>query len=689
MTATAVPVQKANGPAELGRSRINLVFVTVLLGMLLSALDQTIVSTALPTIVGDLGGVGHMSWVVTSYLLAETISTILAGKFGDMFGRKIIFQLSVAVFILGSFFCGLAQNMDMLIISRAVQGLGGGGLAVTATALIGEVIPLRDRGKYQGALGAVFGVTTVIGPLLGGLFTDNLSWRWAFYVNVPIAIVVIVLAASTIPALTERTKVAVDYWGVLLIALAATGLTLGTTWGGTQYAWDSVMIIGLFVGSLIALVLFVMVERRAEAPVLPMHLFRSRVFTFASILSFIVGFALMGSITYLPAFLQFVGGASPTSSGLKLLPMVVGLLITAIASGTVVSRTGRYKLFPIAGAVVTGIGLFLLSTMDRSTNYWLEALFMFVLGAGIGLVMQILTLIVQNTVSFDDLGAATSGVSFFRSLGQSFGASIFGTIYANQLGSRLPSAIVAAQLTNPAGASEPIALHMLPDVQQAPIVAAYSDSLHQVFLGAVPVAIVALVFALVLPQVKMRGIGTEIAPGPSGAFAVPRSSSRNDQLEDLVAGVLRRSGPDVGNRILADSGTGLSPAYAWGLGQVLVRRRFLGLTSVTVDDVENWIGLPPGVLTGFFDELIAAGLLSRTGDQLDLGPQGETAATAIALAWREYLRDGLREWLPAEQVETEETDEAMKRVVTRLIRELTAPGRHSTELVSGQPAAIS
>ena len=288
----------ASEPPRLSRAQMNVIFATILLGMLLSALDQTIVSTALPTIVGDLGGAGHVSWVVTAYMLAETISTVLAGKFGDQFGRKRVFQLSVLIFIVGSFFCGLSQNMTTLIAFRAVQGIGGGGLAVTATALIGEVIPLRERGKYQGALGAVFGVTTVLGPLLGGLFTDHLSWRWAFYVNVPIAIVVILLAARTIPGVrVAGVKPTIDYLGVLFVGLGASGLILATSWGGTEYAWGSATIIGLFLGSLICLAIFVFVELRAEEPILPMRLFRGRVFTMASILSFIVGFAMMGSIT--------------------------------------------------------------------------------------------------------------------------------------------------------------------------------------------------------------------------------------------------------------------------------------------------------------------------------------------------------------------------------------------------------
>src|SRR6201991_1083667 len=337
--------------------RRNFVFLAIVLGMLLAALDQTIVATALPTIVADLGGAGHQSWVVTSYLLAPTIITVLVG-------------------------------------ARALQGIGGGAITVTATALIGEVIPLRDRGRYQGALGAVFGVTTVIGPLLGGYFTDHLSWRWAFWVNVPVALVVLVVAVAAIPNLGRMARPVIDYAGIVLVGLGATGLTLATSWGGNTYAWGSPMIIGLFVGSLVALGAFVAVELRAQEPILPMRLFREPVFAVCCALSFVVGFAMLGALTFLPTFMQFVDGVSATTSGLHTLPMVVGLLTMSMGSGVIVGRTGRYKIFPVAGTAVMAIGFVLLSRMGPDTSTVLQSVYLVVLGAGIVMCMQVLVLIV-------------------------------------------------------------------------------------------------------------------------------------------------------------------------------------------------------------------------------------------------------------------------------------------------------
>src|SRR5947209_17064786 len=346
--------------------RRNFIFLAVLLGMLMAALDQTIVATALPTIVADLGGAGHQSWVVTSYLLASTIMTALVGKFGDLFGRKRVFQAAVVFFITGSVLCGLSGSMGMLVASRAVQGIGGGGLMVTAMALIGEIIPLRDRGRYQGAMGAVFGVTTVIGPLLGGYFTDHFTWRWAFWSNVPISVVVFFVAAAAIPALADRSKPVIDYTGIVFVGLGAAGLTLATSWGGTTYPWGSATIVGLFAGSVAALGVFVWVESRVAAPILPTRLFGSPVFTVCCVLSFVVGFAMLGALTFLPTYMQFVDGVSATMSGLRTLPMVVGMLTTSMGSGIMVGRTGRYKVFPVAGTAVMAFAFFLMSRMEPS-----------------------------------------------------------------------------------------------------------------------------------------------------------------------------------------------------------------------------------------------------------------------------------------------------------------------------------
>src|ERR1700722_19343973 len=326
MTAQIAATPDAeSGSALISPRRRNFVFLAIMLGMLMAALDQTIVATALPTIVADLGDAGHQSWVVTSYLLASTVSTALAGRLGDLFGRKRVFQAAVTLFVVGSALCGIAQSMAMLVGARALQGLGGGAITVTATALIGEIIPLRDRGRYQGALGAVFGVTTVIGPLLGGYFTDHLSWRWAFYVNVPLSIVVFFVAAAAIPSLATRGKAVIDYAGILFVGLGATGLTLATSWGGTTYPWKSATIIGLFVGSTAALAVFVWVESRSSgpqsAPILPTRLFANPVFTVCCVLSFVVGFAMLGALTFLPTYMQFVDGVSATTSGLRTLPM--------------------------------------------------------------------------------------------------------------------------------------------------------------------------------------------------------------------------------------------------------------------------------------------------------------------------------------------------------------------------------
>jgi len=629
---TSSPASAPPQPPELLLTprRRNLVFLAVLFGMLLAALDQTIVATALPTVVADLGGAGHQSWVVTSYLLASTIVTAVVGKVGDLFGRKVVFQAAVLFFLAGSVLCGLSGSMTMLVAARALQGIGGGAMMVTATALIGEVIPLRDRGRYQGALGAVFGVTTVIGPLLGGFFTDHMSWRWAFWINVPVGILVLVIAAGAIPALVRSgRRPAIDYVGILFVGLGASGLTLATSWGGGEYAWTSPMIIGLFIGSIIALVLFVRAETRAAEPILPMRLFRSPVFTVCCVLSFIVGFAMLGALTFLPTFMQFVDGVSATESGLRTLPMVAGLLITSTGSGALVGRTGRYKIFPVMGTAIMVVGFLLLSRMDATTPFVLQSLYLFILGTGIGLCMQVLILTVQNTSRFDDLGVATSGVTFFRTIGSSFGAAIFGSLFANFLSSRLVTAI-AESGAPPAAGESPKVLHELPPEIAAPIVEAYADSLGLVFLCAAPVALLGFVVSLFLKEVPLQELDPTAAVDLGEGFGMPSTEPAEKVLETAISRIMRHS-PEIRLRTVAGCpGCDLDVAGLWALLQIYRHSQVFG--SATLTAIAERLRVPYEVFEPIFDRLVTGGYALRTGDRLWLTQAGLSQVDAVSTA---------------------------------------------------------
>ncbi|MEU1806816.1 MDR family MFS transporter [Streptomyces sp. NPDC019937] len=645
---TSVPDPVVPGPEEGRPKRVVLVAIgALLLGMLLAALDQTIVSTALPTIVSDLGGLDHLSWVVTAYLLASTAATPLWGKLGDQYGRKRLFQAAIVLFLTGSALCGLARDMGQLIAFRGLQGLGGGGLIVLSMAIVGDIVPPRERGRYQGLFGAVFSATSVLGPLLGGLFVDQLSWRWVFYINLPVGIVALLVIASVLHIPVRRTPHTIDYLGTGLIAAVAATLVLMASLGGVTYGWGSWQILGLAALGAILLIAFVRVERRAAEPVLPLKLFHSRTFTLCAVIGFVVGFAMFGSMVYLPTFLQVVQGVSPTLSGVHMLPMVLGMLLCSTVSGELVSRTGRYKVFPILGTAVTGIGLLLLHQLGETSGVVETSAYFFVFGCGLGLVIQVLVLIVQNSVSYQDLGVATSGATFFRSIGASFGVSVFGSIFAGSLTPKIADALAGRSLppgVTPAGlAADHHTLGRLPPGERAGVVHAYATSITDVFLYGVPVVLLAFVLAWFLREEPLRGGVT--APEASEVLAsnpVERSSY------DECARALSLLGSREGRRkiyvdITERAGLDLLPAASW----MLLRIRHYGSVEPAV--LAERTPVPLRAITGAARQIEERGLGVRYGLDLTLTPGGREVADRLFRARERSLAELLGDWWSPER----------------------------------------
>jgi EmrB/QacA subfamily drug resistance transporter len=636
--------------------RVRLIFGALLLVLLLASLDQTIVSTALPTIVGDLGGISKLSWVVTAYLLASTVVGPVYGKLGDLYGRKLVLQSAIVIFLVGSALCGISQNMTELIVFRAIQGLGGGGLIVVTIAVVGDIIPPRDRGRYQGFFGAVFGVSTVIGPLLGGFFVDNLSWRWIFYVNLPIGLFALAVIATVFRAPTDHSKHTIDYLGAALLAGGLSGIVLYTSLGGTTYAWGSTPMVALVVTGVVLLVAFVFAERRAAEPILPLEIFANRVFRVTSAVGFIVGFALFGSVTYLPLYLQDVKGHSPTISGLLLTPMVGGLLVTSIGSGQLISRFGRYKPFPVAGTALMAFGLWLLSRLEVDTSTVVAGAYMLVLGLGLGLVLQVLVLAAQNAVEYKYLGVVSSGSTLFRQIGGSIGVAVFGAIFANQLATNLEGKLPPG--AHVPTAADPAVVKRLPPAIHLGYITAITDALQPVFLTAAGVAVLGFLISWLLPEVTLRT--TAQAPDPGDGFHPARDDNALREIERALSTLAGREHRwQLYERLAARAGIELAPPELWLLAR-------LGERVPLNEGLNEQLGVDQ------FQVAAALGDLERRSF-VERGTRGEIALTSSARDAYERLvaarQAGLRElldgWDPDDNPE-------LRQLVDKLGRELVS-----------------